>query len=248
MSMKYRIGLCRWIAHSSLHIGTIQDPIIVKSAGEEHYVGCTGYPADSHTVIWLTVSDIYDFLLYLPSYPQDLSALCHPLWCKCSWLLYFWIVRSPKTGQLSVALSVATPSRWTTLVQRRIPTPTVSFVPGPHDTMNHTNASSNNQATTITALTNQRPSPTTSSLSIGIGKLACVPLATLPFTRSSISWHICICTKRNAEGDHALNLLPSSIWLSYFLFYLIYIFLHPHLVSLFSTHSLVLFYFVEYLL
>ncbi|KAM5432819.1 Cytochrome c oxidase subunit 4 [Microsporum audouinii] len=37
-------------------LGTIQDPIVVQSAGEEHYVGCTGYPADSHTVIWLTVS------------------------------------------------------------------------------------------------------------------------------------------------------------------------------------------------
>ncbi|KAK2879537.1 hypothetical protein FQN49_000777 [Arthroderma sp. PD_2] len=37
-------------------LGTVQDPIVVQSAGEEHYVGCTGYPADSHTVIWLTVS------------------------------------------------------------------------------------------------------------------------------------------------------------------------------------------------
>ncbi|POS83474.1 hypothetical protein EPUL_005280, partial [Erysiphe pulchra] len=37
-------------------LGTMDDPIIVKSAGEENYVGCTGYPADSHHVIWLTVS------------------------------------------------------------------------------------------------------------------------------------------------------------------------------------------------
>jgi len=36
--------------------GTLEDPIIVNSAGDEQYAGCTGYPVDSHTVIWLTVS------------------------------------------------------------------------------------------------------------------------------------------------------------------------------------------------
>ncbi|KAF8473487.1 cytochrome c oxidase subunit VB-domain-containing protein [Kalaharituber pfeilii] len=36
--------------------GTVQDPIVVQSFGEERYVGCTGYPADSHDTIWLTVS------------------------------------------------------------------------------------------------------------------------------------------------------------------------------------------------
>ncbi|OAX85275.1 hypothetical protein ACJ72_00337 [Emergomyces africanus] len=37
-------------------LGTLDNPIIVKSGGDEQYAGCTGYPADSHTVIWLTVS------------------------------------------------------------------------------------------------------------------------------------------------------------------------------------------------
>ncbi|KAI1005389.1 hypothetical protein K3495_g2826 [Podosphaera aphanis] len=37
-------------------LGTMENPIIVKSAGEENYAGCTGFPADSHNVIWLTVS------------------------------------------------------------------------------------------------------------------------------------------------------------------------------------------------
>ncbi|KAK2757049.1 Cytochrome c oxidase subunit 4 [Arachnomyces sp. PD_36] len=37
-------------------IGTLDDPIIVKSAGDEQYVGCTGFPADSHETKWLTVS------------------------------------------------------------------------------------------------------------------------------------------------------------------------------------------------
>lgn len=36
--------------------GTLQDPIIVHSFGDEQYVGCTGCPADSHVVIWLTTS------------------------------------------------------------------------------------------------------------------------------------------------------------------------------------------------
>ncbi|KAL4741293.1 cytochrome c oxidase subunit VB-domain-containing protein [Aspergillus similis] len=36
--------------------GTLDNPIIVNSAGDEQYAGCTGYPADSHHVNWLTVS------------------------------------------------------------------------------------------------------------------------------------------------------------------------------------------------
>ncbi|KAF2723523.1 COX5B-domain-containing protein [Polychaeton citri CBS 116435] len=36
--------------------GTVDNPIKVKSFGDEQYLGCTGSPADSHVVIWLTVS------------------------------------------------------------------------------------------------------------------------------------------------------------------------------------------------
>ncbi|GKT96040.1 cytochrome C oxidase subunit VB [Colletotrichum tofieldiae] len=35
--------------------GTIENPIPVRSAGEEQYLGCTGVPVDSHVTIWLTV-------------------------------------------------------------------------------------------------------------------------------------------------------------------------------------------------
>ena len=35
--------------------GTMENPIMVKSAGDEQYAGCTGCPADSHVVNWLTV-------------------------------------------------------------------------------------------------------------------------------------------------------------------------------------------------
>ncbi|KAL9125167.1 MAG: hypothetical protein Q9217_005588 [Psora testacea] len=33
--------------------GTLDNPIIVKSAGDEQFAGCTGYPVDSHGTIWL---------------------------------------------------------------------------------------------------------------------------------------------------------------------------------------------------
>lgn len=35
--------------------GTLENPIIVNGAGDEQYAGCTGFPADSHQVNWLTV-------------------------------------------------------------------------------------------------------------------------------------------------------------------------------------------------
>ncbi|KAK0623729.1 cytochrome c oxidase subunit VB [Immersiella caudata] len=37
-------------------LGTVEDPILVRSAGDEQYAGCTGFPADSHNVIWLGMS------------------------------------------------------------------------------------------------------------------------------------------------------------------------------------------------
>merc|ERR1712144_98889 len=37
-------------------LGTLDNPIVVKSFGDEQYAGCTGFPADSHNVIWLPMS------------------------------------------------------------------------------------------------------------------------------------------------------------------------------------------------
>ncbi|KAK5076352.1 Cytochrome c oxidase subunit 4 [Lithohypha guttulata] len=37
-------------------IGTMDDPVVVRSAGDELQCGCTGVPADSHHVRWLVVS------------------------------------------------------------------------------------------------------------------------------------------------------------------------------------------------
>ncbi|KAL9015971.1 MAG: hypothetical protein Q9185_006669 [Variospora sp. 1 TL-2023] len=37
-------------------LGTLKDPIMVKSFGDEQYCGCTGFPADSHSVLWITLS------------------------------------------------------------------------------------------------------------------------------------------------------------------------------------------------
>ena len=39
-------------------IGTLRDPIIVRSAGDEQLAGCTGYPVDSHWVLWCLVRPI----------------------------------------------------------------------------------------------------------------------------------------------------------------------------------------------
>ncbi|KAL9101874.1 MAG: hypothetical protein Q9163_002919 [Psora crenata] len=38
------------------HGRTLENPIVVKSAGDEQFAGCTGYPADSHGTIWLGLS------------------------------------------------------------------------------------------------------------------------------------------------------------------------------------------------
>lgn len=40
--------------------GTLDNPIVVKSFGDEQYAGCTGYPADSHVTIWLTASYLFE--------------------------------------------------------------------------------------------------------------------------------------------------------------------------------------------
>ncbi|EMD69709.1 hypothetical protein COCSADRAFT_75843, partial [Bipolaris sorokiniana ND90Pr] len=37
-------------------VGTMENPITVNSAGDEQYVGCTGCPADSHNVLWITLT------------------------------------------------------------------------------------------------------------------------------------------------------------------------------------------------
>ncbi|KAH6976234.1 cytochrome c oxidase subunit VB-domain-containing protein [Ilyonectria robusta] len=34
-------------------LGTMENPVMVRSAGEEQFAGCTGFPADSHNVHWL---------------------------------------------------------------------------------------------------------------------------------------------------------------------------------------------------
>ncbi|KAG8533654.1 uncharacterized protein KY384_001395 [Bacidia gigantensis] len=36
--------------------GTIQDPLVVKSFGDEQLAGCTGSPVDSHLVVWVCMS------------------------------------------------------------------------------------------------------------------------------------------------------------------------------------------------
>ena len=51
-------------------IGTLDDPIMVKSFGDEQFAGCTGYPVDSHVVIWLGVCLVFLPPPFTPSHPQ----------------------------------------------------------------------------------------------------------------------------------------------------------------------------------
>ncbi|KAI8588100.1 cytochrome c oxidase subunit VB-domain-containing protein [Geranomyces variabilis] len=37
--------------------GTTKNPIVVKGIDPERYIACTGFPADSHEAIWLTIRD-----------------------------------------------------------------------------------------------------------------------------------------------------------------------------------------------
>ncbi|KAM0804369.1 cytochrome c oxidase subunit VB-domain-containing protein [Usnea florida] len=41
---------------TKLASSTLDNPIVVNSAGDEQFAGCTGYPADSHVVLWLNMS------------------------------------------------------------------------------------------------------------------------------------------------------------------------------------------------
>ncbi|KAL8308518.1 hypothetical protein RB593_006711 [Gaeumannomyces tritici] len=67
--------------------GTLQDPILVRSAGDEQYAGCTGYPRDSHEVNWLTVSfsscakrsDVILWVLFNLEYLYDRCLVSAPL-------------------------------------------------------------------------------------------------------------------------------------------------------------------------
>ncbi|CAG8502122.1 4959_t:CDS:2 [Acaulospora morrowiae] len=42
------------------HLGTKSDPILVKSVDPIRYVACSGYPTDSHEIVWLTVDKSHE--------------------------------------------------------------------------------------------------------------------------------------------------------------------------------------------
>ena len=48
--------------------GTLDNPIVVKSAGDEQFAGCTGYPVDSHVTLWCRVRLVPSFSC--PTYIQ----------------------------------------------------------------------------------------------------------------------------------------------------------------------------------
>ncbi|KAI8137244.1 cytochrome c oxidase subunit VB-domain-containing protein [Fennellomyces sp. T-0311] len=42
------------------HLGTVKNPIVVKSHDAIRFVGCTGYPAESHDTIWLSLDKSHE--------------------------------------------------------------------------------------------------------------------------------------------------------------------------------------------
>lgn len=118
--------------------GTLKEPILVRSAGEEQYAGCTGYPVDSHGVIWLTVRRPPPLLP--PTGTGRLTEVCGRE--RTSTNAQLPPSRSPATAPSSAAPSAAASTRWSTSVPRTTTTAT---------------------ATTTTATRSPRTSPTSSS-------------------------------------------------------------------------------------
>lgn len=57
-------------------LGTLDNPIVVRSFGDEQFAGCTGYPADSHWVKWLKVRfSVYALVSLFLSYMFCLNRL-----------------------------------------------------------------------------------------------------------------------------------------------------------------------------
>ena len=104
--------------------GTLEEPIMVKSFGDEQYCGCTGYPVDSHSVLWLTVSptiiSCYCYVRSIFFMKKEVS--------RRSRAYNFPPCRSPANARLSAAQSVAAFIRSNTSVLQMIHTRiTVSF-------------------------------------------------------------------------------------------------------------------------
>lgn len=90
-----------------LAIGTLDDPIMVNSFGDEQYCGCTGCPADSHSVKWLTVSPDNSFPF--PSLSSSRPCLLQKE-CPIANAPH----RSPAAAPSSAALNAGAAIRWNT--------------------------------------------------------------------------------------------------------------------------------------
>jgi hypothetical protein len=94
-----RILVCKgWPLISRPCAGTFEKPIVVKSAGDEIQVGCTGSPADSHVVRWCVVCSSENYL----SCPQVSLLTCD------------FSYRVP--DHLSVVMNAAVSTEWIMLV------------------------------------------------------------------------------------------------------------------------------------
>lgn len=103
----------------------MDDPIIVRSFGNEQYCGCTGSPADSHTTLWITVYFISHFRLVfsppLSTCPKKEKKRSEfPYASSEITIAWFFTNRHHETALSSAAGSVAVFINWNTLDRRMI--------------------------------------------------------------------------------------------------------------------------------
>lgn len=117
--------------------GTLDNPIVVNSAGDEQFAGCTGYPADSHVTIWLNVSSS----LSLPTSPSSsplpqhfpLNSSPNPLYFPHTSYLpspfaLLTYSRCRAIAPSNAASSAAASTAWNTLVHPTTRMPTTSIM------------------------------------------------------------------------------------------------------------------------
>ena len=132
--MNERIMEWRLMPAITRKTGTLDNPIIVNSAGDEQFAGCTGYPADSHVTIWLNVSPQPGSYLTtcspIPSclrqisvtYPTNSHALLHTPSCPLAEPQR--PNRCPASVRWNAARSAAASTAWNTSDRPTTRTPT----------------------------------------------------------------------------------------------------------------------------
>lgn len=134
--------------------GTLDDPVMVRSFGDEQYCGCTGVPADTHVVVWLTVRDPHLSCKHTAGF-MPLAMASGLAEADGSLVM---LHRFPANGPSSAALSAAPSTRWITSARRMTVTPAMATATA--------TTPSGIQTASTTPMASQRRSRTSSSQSI----------------------------------------------------------------------------------